>query len=268
MKFLASILLAGAATLLAAPSARAADFTPAFAASRAGGYVDLWPFDDGIVTTFGAELQLRLTRHVFLDMSFSAAFVDLSPNLEDFEHGAYGNPTFGAHYAGEATSKLQFFVGGSLTAPLLADPNAQVARADRFTVGHFALRAAGGIEWQIARPFYLRAEVRPLVYIPLPDRNAIFSPNRDPTFVLEQAVEFEGRLRSGLGFGGRLQGVAIANASDGFQAVAEPFMALTPPSGRGLYLRLGFPLALDNQLGFGLDRNKLATVRFAIGGQW
>jgi hypothetical protein len=90
----------------------------------------------------------------------------------------------------------------------------------------------------------------------------------DATFTLEQAVEFEGRLRNGLGFGARLQGVALPGAADQFQVVFEPFIALSPRNGRGFYLRVGFPLALDEPLGPGFDDNKLAAVRLALGGQW
>lgn len=69
MKKLGILAAAGAALFFAAPAAYAADFTPAFAASRAGGFIDIWPYHDGTVGMFGAELQLGLTRHVFLDMS-------------------------------------------------------------------------------------------------------------------------------------------------------------------------------------------------------
>jgi len=278
------VLAAGAALLLAAPSARAADFTPSFAASRAGGFIDLWPFQDGTAGMFGAELQLGLTRRVFLDMSFTGAFAGASIADGSSSNVGYGNPTIGAHYAGQATSRLSFFVGGAFTVPLLADPDSDVAfaarytapirgwyDADRLTPAHFALRAAGGLEWAATNHAYFRAELRPVLYVPLRREYAVFEAYNhqgESIFALEQAVELEGRFSNGLGFGGRLQAVVKPGVNDQFQALFEPFMMLSPRRGRGLYLRLGFPIALDEELGFGTDRNKLATGRFAIGGQW
>lgn len=285
MKKLGILAAAGAAFLFAAPAAWAADFTPAFAASRAGGFIDLWPSHDATVGMFGAELQIGLTRHAFLDMSFTGAFAGVSYADGGQLNAGYGNPTIGAHYAGDATSRLSFFLGGALTLPLLANPdndvafvayNASAVRGyydlDRLSPGRFAIRAAGGLEWEITEHAYFRAEVRPVVFIPVNDRYSpvfdLLGNQRDPYLAIEQAVEFEGRLRSGLGFGARLQGVVTPSNDDALQVVFEPFLGLTPRRGRGLYLRLGFPLALDEPLGFGLDENKLAAVRFSIGGQW
>jgi len=64
-----------------------------------------------------------------------------------------------------------------------------------------------------------------------------------------------------------LQAVITPGANDAIQMMAEPFLAITPRT-RGLYLHFGTPVALDRELGFGLDRGRLATLRFAIGGQW
>jgi hypothetical protein len=278
MKKLLASTLVGAAVLAAAPSARAGDFVPAFAANRAGGFIDIWPAENSFALWFGAELQLRVARKVFLDMSFSGAYADVDfPPFFQSKQAAYGNPTFGAHYADEVNSSFAFYVGGSLTPPLLLDPDGDVAfaaayaapmrgyyDADRFAVGAFALRGAFGLQWEIVRHFYLRADVRPVVYIGANDR---FSPTRDAAFFLEQAVEIEYRLNNGFGFGARFQGVATLTENDLFQVMFEPFIALSPKM-RGFYLRLGFPLALDEPLGFGLDNNKVATVRLSLGGQW
>jgi hypothetical protein len=283
-KTFASVLV-GLAALAAAPSAHAADFAPAFMMSHAGGYIDVWPAKDFAMMIFGADLQFRIAHHVFLDATISGAYVDGDvPGGGRFKHAAYGNPTIGAHYATEVNSKFAFFVGGTLTPPILVDPDGDVAAAatiaapirgyydaDRFWPGYMAIRAMGGIEWHAARRFYFRAELRPVVYARVKDRYAgqyQYGFSRDAEFMLEQAVEGEYRLDNGLGFGLRLQGVAtFTRDNDLFQVVAEPFLALTPRD-RGLYLRLGFPCALDHDLGFCADRDKLATVRFAIGGQW
>ena len=117
----------------------------------------------------------------------------------------------------------------------------------------------------LARRPHRRRALQPHIQTRRP--NDIFATNDDFLFLLEHAAEGEYRLDNGLGFGLRLQGVFLPQIDDKYQAVAEPFLMLTPRS-RGLYLRLGFPIALDESLGFGFDENKLATIRFAIGGQW
>jgi hypothetical protein len=283
MKKLIPLLTVGAALFLAATPARAVEFTPAFATSRAGGFVDLWPAKDFFMTIFGADLQFRVARRVFLDISFTGAYVDYDAAPFQVKHATYGNPQFGVHYAGQVTPNFDFFVGGIATLPILQDPDLDYGAvaalaspirgyydADRLVLGHFALRGMFGFEWHAARRFYLRAEVRPVVYIATRDNYAAFGFAGTPGntgFAIEHAVEGEYRLDSGLGFGLRLQAVATLTEGDALQAVAEPFLMLTPRI-RGLYLRLGTPVALDENLGFGLERDKLATVRFSIGGQW
>jgi hypothetical protein len=274
--------IAAATALLGAATAEAGEFDPWFATSRAGGYVDFWPAESFTGSLFGAELQLRVARRVFLDMSFSA-----SAAQADFYDGgkvklAYANPTIGAHFADQVTPSFAFFVGGTFTVPLLHDPASDVALAarvsapirgfydlDRLAIGHLAVRAMGGIEWNFVRPLYLRAELRPVVYVPTRDisrNNGVRA--RDADFFLETAVEFEGRLQNGFGAGARLQAVGLATADvDQGQVLFEPFIAVTPRR-RGFYMRLGFPLALDEPLGFGFDENKLAAFRIALGGQF
>src|SRR5262245_9366296 len=130
-KLLASSLI-GAAVLAAAPAASAGDFIPAFETSRAGGFIDLWPAKptantDFFAMMFGAELQFRVARKVYLDMSFTGAYVDYSQSIFGgggrFSEAAYGNPTFGVYYATPVTQSLDFYVGGGLTFPLLHDPD-------------------------------------------------------------------------------------------------------------------------------------------------
>lgn len=294
-KLIASTLI-GAASFAATSSAYAGDFTPWFEASRAGGFVDLWPskstFNDSnnVVAIFGADLSFRVARKVFLDMSFTGAYVDFDDRIfgigNRFQQAAYGNPTIGAHYATEVTSRFDFYIGGSLTVPLLLDPDGDVAAAayyaapirgywdiDRFTLGHVAVRAAAGIELEMVRHFYLRADLRPVVHILANDRfrgrgvGPGFTRNGDADFFLEHDVEIEYRLDGGFGFGARLQGVGTFTENDAYQLMFEPFIGLTPKH-RGFFFRLGFPLALDESLGFGLDRGKVATGRLSLGGQW
>ncbi len=259
--------------------ARAADFKPAFMTSRAGGYIDLWPAKHAFGLWFGADLQFGLTPHVFLDATIGGSFIDVDLGRR-YNHASYGNPTVGVHYADEINRKVSYYAGGALTFPILNDPDSDVAYvatvtapmrgyydADRLAPGRMAVRGVFGIEAQLAKRFYLRAEVKPVFSIQTHRVNTFFGTTDDFLFHLEHAAEGEYRLDNGLGFGLRLQGVLMPQADDLYQTVAEPFLMLTPRS-RGLYLRLGFPIALDKDLGFGFDEDRLATIRFQIGGQW
>lgn len=281
-KLLASVLacLGGLAAFTVESPARAADFAPAFTTSRAGGFIDLWPTKNTFGLWFGGEIQIGVTPKVFLDFSVSGSYIDVDYGFGKFQHAAYGNPTFGVHYADQVKRNFAFFVGGMLTFPALHDPDAEVGTAalfsspmrgyydsDRFYTGRMAIRAMGGIEWEIARHWYFRAEARPLLSIQTRRETDFLAGTDDVIWFLEHAAEGEYRLDNGLGFGLRLQGVLIPQANDAYQAMAEPFLALTPRS-RGLYLRVGFPVALDRQLGFGFDDGRVATIRFSIGGQW
>lgn len=271
---------AAAATFCVSTSALAGDFDPWFAASRAGGFVDVWPAEHLTAVMFGAELQLRVARRVFLDVSISGAAAQLDSYDNGDVHFAYGNPTVGAHYAGEVTPDFHFFVGGTLSLPFLHDPDGDVAiaafltepirgyyDADRFLIGAMAVRGMGGIEWNFVEPLYLRAEVRPVVYIRTRDAGLI-GLGDDAELFIEHAAEFEGRFHNGFGLGARLQAVGLVTRDgDQAQVVFEPFMTITPRR-RGFYMRLGFPIALDEPLGFGLDQDRLATGRIALGGQW
>lgn len=276
-----AILAAGGAVLLSSTAALASDFEPAFLTSRAGGFIDMWPAKHHFTTMFGAELQFRVAPRVFLDISMSGAFNDYDVGGGNrASDAAYGNPTAGVHYGREITPRFAFFIGGALTFPLLHDPDLDVASAayaaagirgfydaDRMLPGHMALRAMGGFEWNFVDPLYLRAEVRPVVYVPTRDVYPGFNTDRKADLLLEHAVEFEGRFRNGFGLGARVQGVVVATGNDKAQFVFEPFLSLTPRR-RGFWLRAGFPLALDEPLGWGFDEDKLAGVRLALGGQW
>lgn len=281
-KTLAFLAVGGCAFFLTR-TAEAQDFDPWFGASRAFGYADVWPAENFTAALFGAELQLRVANRVFLDMSFNGAVAEHDVLTGNDVRAAYGNLTIGAHYAGSITRRFDFFVGGTFTPPLLHDPDVDVATVagitryirgyydmDRLLAGHLAIRGMGGFEWNPVNPLYLRAELRPVVYVPTRDTlGGIGVSGRDAELLLEHAFELEGRFRNGFGFGARFQGVALVTNDGGDQAqiVFEPFIQLTPRR-RGFYMRLGFPLALDEPLGFGLDDNKLATGRIALGGQW
>lgn len=265
-------------------------FIPSFAASRAGVSVDLWPTRDNFSTSFGAELQLRVAPKLFLDLSYQAAFAHIGDAIDAGDNLGFGNPVAGIHFADTPTRGFSYFIGGSITAPLLQDPSDQVSNAafygqrnrgyydaDRFVRGHMAARAAIGMELQSLLPFILRGEVRPVVYIPTSDKYEAFPEDRtaltpggggDTAVTLEHAMELELRSDMGMGVGVRLQGVFMPTADDMLQTVAEPFLQVVPKRD-GLYARVGVPVALDPGLGMGLTgNNKLAAIRVNIGGQW
>jgi len=270
--------------------------TPAFVTSRAGGFVDLWPARDNLATIYGVELQIRLARRMFLDVSMTGAYASAHAPGIDRESAGYGNPTIGMHWVGSPSRNLHLYGGFSVTVPLLGDPGDEVSNAafygarirgyydaDRFVLGHAAVRVAGGLEWRIGdSPALLRAEVRPVMFVPTNDKHPIFASSSDlmaPTsngfasargrvgFMLEQAVEIEARSDSGFGAGARLQAVIMPAEADMAQTMFEPFVAMTPRRS-GVYARIAAPLALDEDLGLGFERNRLAALRFSLGGQW
>lgn len=265
-------------------------FTPSFAASRAGAVVDLWPTKNNFSTTFGGELQLRVAPKLFLDLSYQAAFAHVGDAIDAGDNLGFGNPTLGVHFADAPARHFSYFLGASLTAPVLQDPSDEAGNAafygqrnrgyydaDRFVKGHMAARLAVGMELQGARPFILRGEVRPVVYIPTSNKHPAFPKDRtglpttdagDTAVTVEHALDLE--LRADVGFGGglRLQGVFMPTQDDMLQLVAEPFLQIAPRR-QGFYARVGFPVAMDEDLGFGLTgEDKLAAIRVNIGGQW
>jgi hypothetical protein len=265
-------------------------FTPSFAASRAGTSVDIWPTKNNLSATFGAELQVQLAPKLLLDLSYSAAFAHVGDAIDASDNLGFGNPTIGLHFASSPTHELSYFAGISVTAPLLHDPSQEVRNAafygqrirgyydaDRFALGHMAARVSIGMELQGARPLIVRGEIRPVVYIPTSDEHPAFPEDRtgfpgaddgDTVVTVEHAMELEMRTDMGVGVGMRFQGVIMPTREDMIQTVAEPFIQFTPQR-KGIYARLGLPVAIDEDLGFGLtEEDKLAAIRVNIGAEW
>jgi hypothetical protein len=139
-----------------------------------------------------------------------------------------------------------------------------------------AARIAAGFQLQGMGPLIIRGEVRPVLYIPTNDKHEVFPEDRaglpggdkgQAELSIENAVEVEVRSSGGLGAGMRLQGVVMPAQEDVLQVVAEPFFQFAPPA-PGFFARVGFPLALDEKLGFGLNADKLAGMKLTLGGQW
>lgn len=265
------------------------EFTPSFAASRVGASVDLWPSKNNFAMTYGADASIALSRNVFLDLGYASAFASIHDAFDDGDNMGFGNPTVGVHIVGAPMPNLHLFAGGSVTAPLLHDPSEQVANAafygmrirgyydaDRFALGHMAVRASGGLEWRAAGPLFVRAELRPVLFIPTNGKFPVLADTRQgmpqtdtgrASLVIEDAVEIEARADFGLGAGARFQMATTPMEKDAMQTVVEPFVSMTPKR-KGFFMRVGLPLALDQDLGFGLDEDKLAGIKVQIGGQF
>lgn len=301
MKRVFGALMTGTLLLVRASSARADDFvstedtahpeepTPAFAASRASALVTVWPQRERTVAVFGNELSLRVASQAFLDLSYVAALAS-GPDVSQLRATSvtFGNPTIGGHFADAMMPNLHYFLGGSVTAPVLRDEAAIESdagyfgaridgyyNADRFSRDHLAIRAAAGLEWHAAAPLFVRVELRPVVYLAMSDRFPAITPTRGSglsarrgaTFVLEHAIEIEARSSMGFGVGARLQGVTMPMADDVEQETVEPYVAYSPMR-KGAFARVGMPIGLDHDLGLGFDRGKLAAVKVLFGGQW
>lgn len=306
MKKRIGVLVMGTAAVIYSPCARADDLvttddtahpqesTPAFAASRMSLTLQAWPAADHFALLIGDDLSVRVASQVFLDVGYAGAFASARDTTRadgglqqaSFRFGA---PTIGAHFVGAATPSFHYFFGGSITYPFLQDPTVEESRAgylgaridgyygaDRFARSHFALRMTSGLEWHAAEPLFVRAELRPVIYAPVGEASrfdatsgAGFAPERrrGASFVLEHAIEIEARTSTGFGLGARMQGVATPMEADMEQTTVEPFLAYTP-SRTGAFARIGAPVALDRDLGFGTDRGKLAAVKIVLGGQW
>ncbi|MFO0586488.1 MAG: hypothetical protein U0441_03050 [Polyangiaceae bacterium] len=307
MKKLVGVLAMGTVTVIYAPSASADDIvstddtahptesTPAFAASRMSLTLQAWPAADHFALLIGDELSVRVASQVFLDLSYAGAFATARDTDTRADGGLqqasfrFGAPTIGAHFVGAATPSFHYFLGGSVTYPFLQDPTARESRAgflgaqiddyygaDRFARGHFAVRMTSGLEWHAAESLFVRAELRPVIYAPVDSAarsdaasSAAFAPEKrtGASFLLEHAIELEARSSTGFGVGARLQGVATPMEVDPEHVLVEPFVAYTPARA-GVTARIGAPVALDRDLGFGMDRNKLAAVKVVLGGQW
>lgn len=268
-------------SLASAGAASAAEWVPKAQGSRVVGEIDWWPTDDLDVVAMGVAAQIRLASAVYLDLDIPWAIT--SPEIGDSRF-VFGNPTVGAHWGDFVNEKLAAHAGGSLTvSTMISDRNdffgidyqqrlftrvfatSTRAYADfhRFAPEYIFLRGRGGIELQISPAFYYRVEGAPMIAIPVGELA------EDAEFLMDIHNEIEGRSRSGVGGGLHLQAVINTNEvrrDDSAQLAVEPYFVYDP--GRGFYARVGALIALDEPLGFGLDRGEVATFRVTLGGRW
>jgi hypothetical protein len=264
--------------IFAANTAAAADdsWTPRTQGSRVGAEIGIWSREhiDAFAFAVVAQIELIKVLHLDFEVPWSVARYD-NGILDPETLAVFGNPTFGAHYGANLNEKLALYVGGTISVPTSLDLNyesfavgltaaASNAYGDthRYLPEFLHIRPRGGIEVRILPVLYYRGELAPLVMIPVgKDVN-------DAEFLLETSHEIEARAPVGVGGGIRLQGVFLSyDNDDNAQAALEPYFAFEPPQGH-FYARLGLLVALDEELGFGFDRGKVATARISLGGKW
>ncbi len=183
---------------------------------------------------------------------------------------APGNPSLSVQFLLVNEGRTRFYLGGATAFPLLplADDDGLSSVAARANVAttyqtlpqwvnrHFFLGVLAGLEHKFDAPLFLRFQIDPFVALPL-TKNA-----GGGFFYLRTKFEIEGRGSSGLGGGMALSGVVNSLANDTFQSAVDGFISYYRPS---VFLRGGLLLALDNPLGFGFDRGKVATLHFSLG---
>jgi hypothetical protein len=274
--------LMGALFFTAAAPAEA-QWVPKSMGNRLGGEFDYWGTDFSDVLTWGFVGQIELTDTVYLDVELPWTYASYEFGFGGRGEDAFflGNPTVGVHYADKVHRKVGFFAGGTLSVSPLINPDgetvlgAYLASAERAyfdmyrTFPEFMfIRPRVGVEVQIIQPLYFRADLAPVIWIPIGDD---FD---EVQFVVDQGNEIEARADVGVGGGLRVQQVIIATdllsstgrRDDRVQLAMEPYFVYEPDE--GFFARLGLLVALDEPGGFGFDRGKVATLRVAMGGKW
>lgn len=277
-------LLVTAATLtalaLASASASAQDWEPKKQGFRIGGALDVWPTQDFVVLGWDFEAQIQTVKVVMIDVDVPFAFATGTTrgNTSQF---IVGNPSVGAHWADKVSQNVAVYAGGAIAFPtMLAATNdgtvaatavgADTMRAygdfERFVPWDLSVVIKGGVEWRILPVLFLRGDLGLGIHPPINNhRNVTYT-------TIAPSAEIEYRLRMGFGFGGRLQAVFFPGQApaldDRVQTAFEPFIGYEAPGRRGFFFRLGLITALDEQLGWATDRDKVATVHLNMGGKF
>lgn len=264
--------------------------------SRAGLEVDFWPshlsiqfFDTSLDITnlawsFTPVAQIGVTDHIFLTAELplylthtsasatgtGGTQVKINGESSDTDTSfTAGNPTPGAYYADMINPDIGFFAGGSVSIPVHFEPSANsraalaagAARAlydsHRFVADYLPIRPRGGAEVRLIPHLTYRGDIATPFFVPLG--------GEDVEFIIEQGNEVEYLTDMGLGGGARLQLVFPLTTNDKIQTATELFGVYEAPEKSGAFVRVGFLLALDKQLGFGFDQGKVASLRLSGG---
>jgi hypothetical protein len=257
------------------------EWTANAAQQRIGLEWDVFPTENVFVMAWDVGAHIRVAKEVFqpgdsilVGARYAWSYYNASQNGFTIDQAAYGNPSVGARYTlplDSVVPDLRVHGGFYFTAPVLAEPDqvvgivaavSSVTRAyfdaERLLPGAMTFRINLGAEYRILPNLYYRGDLNPVIWVP--------TGGGDAEFVLEQGNEIEYRFDFGLGAGLRFQEAFLLTNNDLAQLAMEPFVAYTP-KGAGFYGRLGLLVALDDPLGFGFDRGKLATIRISGGYQ-
>lgn len=243
--------------------------------------IDLWPTEKLKVFTYGLTGQMRLSGPVHFDVDLPLA--SLFPEEGDTKL-VFGNPTFGAHWAGPLNSTWTLSLGAEVAIPTLVTSKdttlqdlsdslgprvfAAATRANvdlhRFLPDYVPFRPGVGAEARINETVRYRGDITPSTFFPVGELA------QDIEVILEHGSELEALTSSGVGGGLRFQ-AAIAvtednDDADKAQTAMEPYFAYQPDT--GFFGRVGLLIALDDPAGFGLDEGKLATLRLTMGSAW
>jgi hypothetical protein len=246
---------------------------------------------------FAAVGQIKVFDWLYVDADIPVAYGSVSRTTEQLSNlavppdladqtttkFAIGNPTLGAHYAGMLSKDFAFFGGLTVSIPILQEPDTNVSQEEyekellpitqnalgrvffdtqRLLTGYLPLRARGGVEIRILPFLHYRGDAGLMFAIPTGDGGA------QP--IIEQSNEIEVRANIGIGGGIRFQEaftVRLKVPDDKAHTAAEPFIGFEP-AGLPFYGRVGYLVALDEVLGFGLSQGKIATLRVAAGGKF
>lgn len=292
--------LLGAAALALftlAPAAAEAQWRSKFQGNRLAGEFDWWGTKRSNSLTWGFIGQIELVETVHLDFDFPLTYgtydigFDLDGDSNELDAFALGNPTVGVHYADTLTRNFALLAGGTISVSPNLDPDldtyfatalGSASRAGfdqhRLRSEYLFIRPRVGIEVRFASVFYYRGDLCPVIWIPIGEDNdfGLLDPGNDAQLVIDQGNELEVRANIGVGGGLRFQQVLSPTADDGnilddnavdrAQTALEPYFVYEPD--RGFTARIGLMVALDEPLGFGFNRNEVATLRVQLGGKW
>jgi hypothetical protein len=252
---------------------------------RAGmGLEAYWFSAKGIGSTFPLIPYgvFGLSHDVLLDVHLPLSFAtNTSLGFGSEKAGlGLGNPTIGVTYV-TTDGPTTWHFGGRISAPVAGASDSQtwqvanVLGAYSMTLWdlhywaykYVPIGARIGVEHQAKPNVFVRASVDPTLYIPIDDANSSVVGARKTLLAYQLRVELEGRGDSGWGGGLGLQLVHLVSESsagnrDNAQGAIEPFVSYDSAT---TFARLGALVALDQPLGFGLDKGKVASLHLDVG---
>jgi hypothetical protein len=283
------------AALLASASASAGedDWTPTSQGNRVALDFNMLSTKHYLSLAWTPWAQISVTKEIAIDAELPFTYGSYSFDLGLFgsvSRNAFigGNPTVGAHYTLNLDRDIALHGGLAIAVPTNFSPSADAVLTgglaaeatafydgNRFAIGYVPIIIRLGGEIQIIPKVFYRGTLNPAFWIPVASTAvgsvgpATISVDRDFAFFLEQGNEGFYRASFGLVGGLRFQQVFMfgKGINDNVQTALEPFVGYDPEKGH-FFARMGFLVALDNQLGFGFDTDKIATLRLQAGGKF